>query len=357
MRLAFYAPMKPPTHPTPSGDRTLARGLMTALEGLGTKVTLASTLRSRDGKGELATQDRLMAKAEAEITRLIPQGRAARWRAWISYHNYYKAPDLIGPAVTAALNIPYLQVESTRAAKRLTGPWARFAQAAEAAADAAQVVFSFTARDAQSLRTHAPQGQHLIHLHPFLTRECLPDAAALNGPMLSVGMMRPGDKLASYTLIAEALRQVPAPWELHIAGDGTARTQVERLMAPLPGRVHFLGLRDAQALEKTYQGAALLLWPGVNEAFGLTYLEAQAAGLPIVAQNRPGMNEVLAPGIYPNPDQGAEALADQITHLLHNPLARHAAGKTARAHVAAHHLLPAARATLAQGLAQVGLRS
>ena len=46
MRIAFYAPLKAPTHPVPSGDRRMARLLMAALEAGGHHVTLASTLRS-----------------------------------------------------------------------------------------------------------------------------------------------------------------------------------------------------------------------------------------------------------------------------------------------------------------------
>ena len=38
MRIAFYAPMKPPNHPVPSGDRTMARLMMAALELAGHEV-------------------------------------------------------------------------------------------------------------------------------------------------------------------------------------------------------------------------------------------------------------------------------------------------------------------------------
>ena len=31
-RIAYYAPMKAPTHPTPSGDRAMAQSLMGLLE-------------------------------------------------------------------------------------------------------------------------------------------------------------------------------------------------------------------------------------------------------------------------------------------------------------------------------------
>ena len=355
MRLAFYAPLKPPTHTTPSGDRAMARGLMAALSRIGGDVTLASTLRSRDGVGDTATQSRLMAQAEAEIARLVPQGRRLGWQAWISYHNYYKAPDLIGPAVAQALGIPYLQVESTRARKRLSGPWADFAKAAEDAADAAAVIFYVTTRDAQTLQRDAPEGQHLIHLRPFLVRDDLPAPSTLDGPMLSVGMMRTGDKLASYRIIAETLALLRGDWTLEIAGDGPARAEVSALMAPFFDKIRFLGALEPDVLAQAYGRACLLFWPGVNEAFGLAYLEAQAAGVPVVAQDRPGVRDVLAPGHYPASEDGPAALAACLTDLRADPAKRVSAGAAARAHVAAHHLLPAAAKTLQRGLATVGV--
>ncbi|QFT58798.1 Alpha-D-kanosaminyltransferase [Sulfitobacter sp. THAF37] len=355
MRLAFYAPLKPPDHPVPSGDRAMARSLIAALEGIGADVSLASTLRSRDGAGNPAFQSRTMAQAEAEIARLIAQGRQTRWQAWISYHNYYKAPDLIGPAVARALGIPYLQVESTRARKRLVGPWAGYATAAEAAADAAAVIFHVTERDAETLRRDAPPGQHLYRLRPFLDRDSLPDAATRSGPMLSVGMMRAGDKLASYRIIAETLALVPGDWSLEIAGDGPARAQVAQLMAPFGSRVRLLGALAETELARTYARASLLFWPGVNEAFGLVYLEAQAAGLPVVAQDRPGVRDVLAPGTPPPPEAGAAALAHRLTELLQDPDLRARQGDLARDHVARHHLRPAAMDSLRAGLAAAGV--
>ena len=38
MRVAFYAPMKAPTHPAPSGDRRMARLLMAALTVAGHEI-------------------------------------------------------------------------------------------------------------------------------------------------------------------------------------------------------------------------------------------------------------------------------------------------------------------------------
>ena len=296
-----------------------------------------------------------MAAADAEAARLIARGKTAGWQLWITYHNYYKAPDLLGPRVARALGIPYALVEATRARKRLSGPWARFAEAAETATHAADVVFYLTERDAEALRAYARPDQRIVRLHPFLPLDRLPPAAPLTGPMLSVGMFRDGDKLASFRLIAQTLAQLRADrWRLAIAGDGPAREAVTRLFAPFGPRVTWLGALDENAIGDAYQDAALMFWPGVNEAFGMAYLEAQAAGLPVVAQDRPGVRDVLAPGLdRPAPEEGVGPLAAQIDHLLATPAARQTAGQAARAHIAEHHLLAAAARRLAEALAEV----
>ncbi|WP_299152408.1 glycosyltransferase family 4 protein [uncultured Tateyamaria sp.] len=354
MRLAFYAPLKAPDHPVPSGDRTMARALIAALGHGGHEVDIASGLRLYEGTGDAGRQSVLMAKAEQEIARLRTSPDAASWQAWITYHNYYKAPDLIGPVVADALGIPYLQIESSRARKRLDGPWAQFAAAAEAASDAAHTILYVTQHDAQTLRRDAPQGQRLRHLPPFLAHADLPPASDLTGSMISVGMMRSGDKLASYTLIAQTLTALPdgLDWRLIIAGDGEARADIATLMAPFGNRVQMPGTLDADALGAQLRTASLLLWPGVNEAFGLAYLEAQAAGVPVVAQDRTGVREVVN-GHLSDVDAGPAAMADHITALLTDDQRRAQAGSAARKMIQAHHLLSPAANTLTAVLDEV----
>lgn len=324
----------------------MARALLAALAQMGAQVDQPSTLRSRDGAGDAGVQARIMAQAAALIPQITAQGRRAGWRAWITYHSYYKAPDLLGPAVAQALGIPYLAIEATRARKRLGGPWDAFARAAERAADAAQVIFYLTIRDRMALADYAPEGQHLIHLRPFLPRSDLPPPRHGAG-LLAVGMMRVAAKLASYRLIAQTMALLPGH-SLSIAGDGPARGDVEAAMAPLGARVRFLGALDETALDRAYGTAGALIWPGVDEAFGMVYLEAQAHGLPVIAQDRDGVRDVLFPRAYPEIDAGAAGLA---------AFARSAppAPEAIRAHVKQHHLLPAAAATLRAGLAKAGV--
>lgn len=355
IKAAFFAPMKAPDHPVPSGDRAMARALWQALEAGRINVELASDVQLRDGKGSLPRQAEIAELADAEVERLIPLGRRQAWQVWITYHSYYKAPDLIGPRVARVLGIPYIQIEATRARKRLDGPWGTFAQAAEDATDAATVVFYLTRQDEEALRAYGPPDQTIVHLRPFLARTDLPPITTGAAGMLSVGMFRAGDKLASYQLIAETLSLLEtAEWQLGIVGDGPEWAAVEAMMAPFGDKINFHGALAPEDVGDLYGSAQLLFWPGVNEAFGMTYLEAQAAGLAVVAQDRPGVRDVLAPGAaYPVPQAGAKGLAARLDLLLATPkLAQHL-GAEARKYLAQNHLMDAARDTLRQTIDEV----
>lgn len=347
-QIAFYAPLKSPHHPTPSGEREIARNLMELLaEGGAHSVDLVSELRSHCRDGSADTQARLLAEAEAEIARLTRDLRANPPDIWVTYHNYYKAPDLLGPAVVRALNIPYVIIEASRAKSRLTGPWAPFAQAAEAASDAARVIYYVIALDELTLSRDKTPTQDLVHFRPFLPRTDLPpETVRTPRRILSVGMLRQGDKLGSYRLIAQTLEHLKGTdWQLDIVGDGPARAEAEALMAPYGPRVRFLGQLDRAAVSQAYQSASVFLWPGFNEAYGMVYLEAQATGLPVVAQDRDGVRDVLAPGGYPSPEAGPEALAQMLQSYLDQPDLARQKGQAARDHIARHHLIHPAQQT------------
>jgi len=96
-----------------------------------------------------------------------------------------------------------------------------------------------------------------------------------------------------------------------------------------------------------------MLWPGVNEAFGMVYLEAQAAGIPVAAQDRPGVRDVLAPGPHPSVDAGAAALAERTDSLLLFPELAAKEADAARAYIRDHHLITQASSTLNRTLDKV----
>lgn len=348
-RVAFFAPMKPPGAARPSGDRRIARLTLAALEAAGFAPFVASELRTLEMAGEAGAQAAIRAAAEAEAARLGRALAAAPPALWFTYHCYWKAPDLLGPAVSHALGIPYAISEPSVSPRRRAGPWAGFAAAAEAAIGAADLLLWSTERDRPGLARFLGGEGRMAALAPFLDPGPAPGAKPPpEGPLrlIAVAMMRPGDKSASYAALAAALREVRADWRLEILGDGAARAEVAALFAPFGARVAFRGVLEGAALRAALEGAELLVWPGVGEGIGMAYLEAQAAGTPCLAEDRAGPRDVVHPWIAaPAPgDAGAFARALQAAAADRAALA--AAGAAARARVEARHSIAAAAGVL-----------
>ena len=351
MKIAFYAPLKSPDHPVPSGDRLMARQLVECLRRAGHAVTLASELRAflRDGE-DAAGHTALMAATAAEVDRL-----SARWRAegapdlWFCYHPYYKAPDLIGPSLSNAFGLAYVTAEASYSQRRNIGLWAETQAHVLAAVRGAAVNIGLTARDRAGLHEAAPKAV-IAPLAPFIDDAPFAAApAAEPGHLVTVAMMRAGDKMESFRALAEGLRRVDRPWRLSVAGDGPLRADVQALFSGFAeGRVTWLGEQQRDAVARLLSQGALYVWPGCGEAYGLAYLEAQAAGLPVVAWETAGVPEVVAhgeTGLLTRPGDHA-AYAAAITGILDDEARRRRLAENARVRVRAVHSLPAATAAL-----------
>ena len=378
MQVAFYAPLKPPDHGVPSGDRRVARLLIQALELAGHEVEVAARLRAWHGVPDAARQARIAALGAALAERLLRRYRlrpaSARPRAWLTYHLYYKAPDWIGPRVAEALGIPYLLAEASLAGKRANGPWAMGHEATRAALARAAAVISLNPDDVECL----PDPGRVRPLAPFLdpapfqapaggraagraaARTTLAESHGLDPArpwLLAVAMMRPGDKLASYRLLAEALHYLrESDWQLLVAGDGPARAEVEAALGAVPrDRVRLLGEIAAGALPALYAACDLLVWPAIHEAYGMALLEAQAAGLPVVAGRGAGVAQLVLDGQTGRLTEAgdAAAFAQAVAGLLAAPETRRAMAAAAQARVAAEHGLTAAAARLDAVLREV----
>lgn len=337
--LAFYAPMKPPDHPRPSGDRLIARLTLAALDRAGLAPRTASRLRVLDLAGDPAAQARLEAEAAAEVARLLTALAADPPAGWFTYHSHYKAPDLLGPRVAGALGLPYCISEPSLSARRSDGPWGRFARASDAALAAADRLFWTTERDRPALEA-AGLGDRLVHLPAFLDPgpPVVPRGVSTPLRLLAVAMMRPGDKVESYRRLAAGLGRLDGDWRLEVIGDGPARAEVEALLAPVAGRVAFLGAAGPAAVRAAMEAADLLLWPGAGEGVGMAWLEAQAAGLPVVAEDGPAARDIVGGGVLA-PAGDPPALARAIRAAAAD---RATLSARARAHVEATHTLDAA---------------
>jgi len=97
---------------------------------------------------------------------------------------------------------------------------------------------------------------------------------------------------------------------LVIIGDGSERAHLERIAAP---NIRFLGRQPDPILIAHYQRCRALIFPGVED-FGITPLEAQASGRPVIAFGEGGVLDTVVNGRTGMffESQSVEALADTV---------------------------------------------
>jgi glycosyltransferase involved in cell wall biosynthesis len=378
---AFYTPLKHPAEAEASGDREIARLLLDGLAAAGFAPELASRLLTWRRSFEPLDAVRLERLASLTAARLVASyGRrnpARRPRLWITYQNYHRCPDLLGPAVATALGIPYVLVDTAVSWKPRRTAFRPWLSAARLALRRADLLFAMSSRDLPRLarlRGPAFAAERLILLWPAVDVEryrveparrtrrrhaLLGDADAATPLLLCVAMMRTADKLPSYRLLAAALAELDArdpgrSWRLVIAGDGPARAAVEAAFAGLPpGRVRFVGTVPSAELPEFYAAADLFAFPGLGEALGLVYLEAAAAACPVVACRGPGPAVMVAPGGGILVEPTATAFAAALRALLDDPVERERLGVAARRFAESERSRAGFQAVLIGGLRRI----
>jgi len=362
MRVAFYAPLKPVDHPVPSGDRQLGQSVVRALRAAGHDPFVASKFRSFDGRGDPGRQARLALIGQRMAARLARRlaRPAIRPDVWLTYHLYHKAPDWLGPAVSRALDIPYVIAEASAAPKQRDGKWAAGYAASVSAIESAAATIFFNPVDVPGVRYLRGPARGDECVPPFVdvaSFAALPAAAAVDVPgrgkglrLVTVAMMRPGAKLASYRLLADALVRVASKdWELVIVGDGSARTEVDDAFARFDSsQIRRVGFQDAARVAAWLRTSDIFVWPAIDEAFGMAFIEAQACGLPVIAGNGGGVASVVAADrtglLVPLGD--AAAFARAIDRLMTETGLRERMAAEALAYVSSQHDLAAAAARI-----------
>jgi glycosyltransferase involved in cell wall biosynthesis len=361
LRIAFHTPLNLFDDGGVSGDRRMAHQLVAALRSLGHDVEPVaaprSYLRSAD-PACLARREAQAATLEGELLRGWRSDPRTAPDLWFTYHNYYRAPDLLGPPITAALDIPYVTAEASDAAKRAQGEWAPHTAIVRAGLTAGAVHFHFTDRDRQGLEPWRNSSTALLPLPPFIAFDAPPPVrAGANTPprLVTIAMMREGTKQNSYLALARILARIQdEDWRLSIIGDGRQRAEIEQAFAALPaGRVSFLGLLDRERAMQELAAHDVFVWPGIREAYGLVYLEAQAVGLPIVAFDSGGVADTVDAGrtalLIEEGDEVAFAAA--LSALLTDPARRESMGEAARLFALTERSPRKAAERLAAGLA------
>lgn len=113
-----------------------------------------------------------------------------------------------------------------------------------------------------------------------------------------------------------ALAYLPPHVRLLIAGDGEDRKKLEDVAAKagVAGRVQFLGHIRHDALPAYYQVSDIFVRPSIIEGFGNAFVEAFAAGLPVVATPVGGIPDFLS-----DPDADPDTEPTGIFCKVRNP--------------------------------------
>jgi len=351
LRICFYTPFKPLNHPHPSGDLVTATGIFDFLAQNGHQVFPTSNLRCR----WIYWRPWLWAGVLTERRRMVRTFYERNVDLWFTYHSYYKAPDLLGPAVAGKLDIPYVifqGIYSTKRRRRLiTRPGFYLNRSVLRRADH---VFVNKSVDLINLKRLLPDDR-LTYVAPGIMpaefafdgdarRELREQWHAGDTPVIfSAAMFRQDVKTEGLTWViracGELLRQ-GLDFQLVIAGDGVARKKLELLAGEqVPGRVLFAGKIPRAKMFRYYSAADLFVFPGIRESLGLVYLEAQSCGLPVVAFHNAGVPEAVQDGKTGIlvPMFAMEPFADAVKRLLSDENLRKQMGLAAKSYVREFH--------------------
>lgn len=241
----------------------------------------------------------------------------------------------------------------------------------------------------RQLRRMAGAVDHVSTISAYTTDRIAPalspesrDRMIRLAPPVDPSMFRPGDRKSPRPQCVAAGRLVPQKgfrilikawrglldrraWpsqpELVIIGDGPDRARLRRDVAAagLGQSVRFIGAVPRQAMVPYLQQAQVFALPvrtrlaGLNpEGLGLTFLEAAACGLPVIAGDSGGAGETLdhgTTGFLIDPDDH-HMLTARLDDLLSDPARARDMGAAGRARVLSHYGLDGLRTTLFDAL-------
>ena len=172
--------------------------------------------------------------------------------------------------------------------------------------------------------------------------------------ILSVGRIHPrkGHRhlLQTAEQLPKHLHDSIAIWYAGRVVDKSYQKQLELLASRSKIPIHFLGAVSDGDLHRLYSAADIFAMTSRQEGssiegFGLVYLEASQAGLPVLANETGGVAEVVLhnhTGLLSQPDDSATLLKN-LRQLIEQAALRNRLGENGRAFAAQHSWLEAAR--------------
>ena len=309
-----------------------ARGTLDATRGaLADARGALADARTAVSQPSTATVDRI----SVDYLRYLspPRGRSyASWGAWAApvlgralrrlrsefpfdlVHAHYAVPA--GDAVRrAAPGVPL--VVSVHGGDVL-GPHSR-SPAVSATFAHARLVLANSAGTARRCRDRGARDVRVVHLGTDPPASPAPEPA--RPTLVTVGNLIARKRVADVIRAVALLAGTSPQLRLVIVGDGPERGALEALASSLGvgDRVAFLGRLAPPAAVAAARDASLFVLPSVDEAFGVAYVEAMAAGVPAIGcRGEDGPREITAAGggIELVAPRDPAALASAIDALL-----------------------------------------
>ncbi|WP_411820733.1 glycosyltransferase [Hyphococcus formosus] len=157
---------------------------------------------------------------------------------------------------------------------------------------------------------------------------------AEDAPLLIYAGRIDGEKKAR--LIVDAFHKLPKAWNAHLVmlGDGNERQSLVQECADM--NVHFPGFVDDRETLAAYLASSDIYVSAMeNETFGISVIEAQAAGLPVVGVKAGAMIDRVPPSLGRlGPCGDSDAMAANIAAIWMDRLSN--IGERARAHAIAN---------------------
>jgi len=322
LKIAFYTPWVPLSHPKVSGDVVIGRNLVTALERQGHTVQLLP-----DFSGQKALSGPL------EAPGIVAALRSARRVAaqlkpdiWLSCYCDSEAPDILGPTLAHGLGARYVIYGAVyrggyqrlrRRKGRIAHLWSGlpgFALNLRALRAADRVIVNKRG-DLEGYSRVSWLRPKLSMLTPGISTEEFrpdPELRALTRTRLGLDdrtvvllaasrltYRGGGRKLESVRFAIDCFSDLCRDGQdvtLLVAGDGKARPELEAHARETGFRVRFVGAVAHIDMSAIYNAADIFMFPGLREPIGMVYLEAQACGLPVVAFRNKGIPDVVRDG-------------------------------------------------------------
>jgi glycosyltransferase involved in cell wall biosynthesis len=159
----------------------------------------------------------------------------------------------------------------------------------------------------------------------FRANPAVPDPRAFS--VLCVCRFYPRKRVEVLLRSAALLRERIPHFELRIVGNGPENARLRQIASDLrlESSIRWLGDVDMETLAAEYGRCDVFCLPSVQEGFGIVFLEAMAAGKPIVAARAAAVPEVVRDGILVEPEN-PEALAEALLTLYRDPDLRNSLG-------------------------------